>query len=720
IYAKQLRINAKRLAFNAKQLELDDKQLELSGQQRELDDEQRELNAQSSVSVVLELMASASARTTAIPVVDTPADNLINPTKSISPCLPIAAMPRLPVAALPAARPTAAQEGKRLAPINESPELPMAPKRHRGDGQITNDGATTGSSRTTGRSLSEQVAVERLIAALDVPAYFAPAAGAATFGNAPAVGFSDLDISALVAPTAGATTFGNAPAAGILAANVSAFAPAAGAPTFGVAPAISVSAVDFSDLFAPATSATTFGNAPAVGMPDLDISALVAPTAGATTFGNAPAAGILAANVSAFAPAAGAPTFGDAPAVGVSAVDFSDLFAPATSATTFGNAPAVGISAFGAPTFGDAPAISVSAVDFSDLFAPAAGATTFGNAPAVGAPTFGVAPAIGIPDLDISAFVTPAIGVPALVAPTVDVPNVDMRVSDSVTAAELLRMIYDVSGMVFDVSGEQVTSERLLVVLGEAPYVSLGYVLDAYRHIYGCALMPRTTSSQYRIATLARVVALEHWAPRLEGEVFEDIAGLDILCRRDKELGALRQNYREQLGLAEDPNAAVLGPRLCFVIVRMCQIPVDLLRGPMLSSMFLEVTGLDLHSLNVVTRNGVQPMEPSDLCEMVKTWINKLGRLLTKHNGMEQSLVEVRECNSFYEGQCSSSDTEGLVAKRMLMSNRFQSLLFLGLQEAKVEAVIKRLIYVSSKRISSRTKECLEQLSTSLQIQPDS
>ncbi|KAJ2078440.1 hypothetical protein GGI09_006792 [Coemansia sp. S100] len=152
----------------------------------------------------------------------------------------------------------------------------------------------------------------------------------------------------------------------------------------------------------------------------------------------------------------------------------------------------------------------------------------------------------------------------------------------------------------------------------------------------------------------------------------------------------------------------------------MCQIPADLLTGPMLSSMFLEVIGLDLHSLNVVTRHGVQPMEPSDLCEMVKTWIKKLGRLLTKHNGMEQSLVEVRECNSLYEGQCSSGDTEGLVAKRILMSNRFQSLLFLGLQEAKMEAVIKRLIYVSSKRISSRTKECLEQLSTSLQIQPGS
>ncbi|KAJ2010863.1 hypothetical protein GGI14_006320, partial [Coemansia sp. S680] len=87
IYAKQLELNTKRLGFNAKQLDLDDKQLQLDEQQRKLDDEQRELNAQSSVSVVFKLMASASARTPAIPV--------DAPTESISPCPPIAALPSL-------------------------------------------------------------------------------------------------------------------------------------------------------------------------------------------------------------------------------------------------------------------------------------------------------------------------------------------------------------------------------------------------------------------------------------------------------------------------------------------------------------------------------------------------------------------------------------------------------------------------------------------------
>ncbi|KAJ2034409.1 hypothetical protein GGI08_008948, partial [Coemansia sp. S2] len=396
----------------------------------------------------METISLASARTPAIPVVDATTDDSAMPTKLLSPCPPIAALPSLLIAALPAARPTTAQEGKRPAPTNESTELLMTPKRHRGSGQITNDGAATGSSLTNCGSLSEKVAIERLIAALDIPA--------------------------LVAPATGATTFGNAPAAGALAA---------------------------------------------------DVSALIAPAAGVPIFGNAPAIGVSAPNIS------------------------------------------------------------------------------------------------------------------ALVAPTVEVPAVDMRASDSITAAELLRMIYDVSDMVFDGSGEQVTSERLLVVLGEAPYVSLRYAQEAYRHIYGCALMPRTTSSQHRIATLASVVALEHWLPQLVEEDPAHISDLSIICRLDLERTKLRQNYLGQLGLANDPDAAVLGPCLCYVIVKMCSMSVDILTGPILRSMFLGATGLDLHSLNVVTEKGVQRMGAESISHMVVSWVGNIIKFIADDgNGLEGAL----------------------------------------------------------------------------------
>ncbi|KAJ2429559.1 hypothetical protein GGF41_001136 [Coemansia sp. RSA 2531] len=676
IFAKQLELNAKRLGFNAKQLDLTDKQLELDEQQRKLDDEQRELNGQSSVSVVFELMAPASARTPAIPVVDAPTDDPTNPTTEkllapitatltelISPCPTTAAMHHLLVAALTAARPTAAQEGKRPAPINESPESPIAPKRHRGDGLMTNDGATTSSSLTTCRSLSEKVAVERLIATLDIPAYFAPATGAPIFGVAPAAGVLDRDISSLVAPAAGAATFGVAPAVGVSDLDISALvAPAAGATTFGNAPAVGFSAVDFSDLVAPATGVTTFGVAPAAGILDHDISDLFTPAAGATTFGVAPAASVLDRDISALvAPATGVTTFGVAPAAGILDNDISDLFTPAAGATTFGVAPAA----------------SVLDRDISALFTPAAGATTFG-----------VASAAGILDRD-------------------------MRVSNSATAADTLLTVYDVSG-------EQVTSERLLVVFGASPYVSLEYALDAYSHIYGCELMPRTIPSQYCIATLAKVVALEHWAPQIDEEDFENTADLNILCRRDLERTELRQNYLKQLGLAEDSNTAVLGPRLCYIIVKMCSMSVDLLTGPILRSMFTDATGLDLHALNVVTEKGVQRMEASSICQMVQSCVGNLSKFIAD-NGVKASLAMARRCNRSYVTSCcdSSSDSTS-VAVDMLMNNEHDSKLFLGNQAADLEEPSKRLFFIASRNTSRLTKSYLKQLAMPLQIQPSS
>ncbi|KAJ2424581.1 hypothetical protein GGF41_002731 [Coemansia sp. RSA 2531] len=667
ILAKQLELNAKRLDLADKQINLANKQLELDEQQRKLDDEQRELNGQSSVSIVFELMASASARTTAIPVVDAP-------TESISPCPPIAALPSLLVAALPAARPAAAQEGKRPAPINELPESPIVPKRHRGKGQISNAGSMTSSSPITCHRLSEKVAVERLIAALDIPALVAPAAGTATFGNAPAIGVSALDFSALVAPAAGATTFGIAPAAGVLDRDISALiAPAAGATTFGVAPATGILDRDFSALITPAAGTTTFGNAPAIGVPALDFSGLIAPATGAPTFGVAPTAGVLDCDISALvAPAAGASIFGDAPTIGAHAADFSAYVAPVDAAQ------------FAAILNADQP------IDRHLATQEWVHRASRNNA--------------------------------SESSQVVKRQRLDMCVSDSVTATNSSCMIYDVSGIICDVSGRRVTSERLLVVLGEAPFLSLGYVQDVYRHIYGCALMPSTALPRERIATLASVVALEHWAPQLDEEGSEDIADLSILCRRDLERTELRRSYLEQLGLAEDANAAVLGPRLCFVVVRMCHIPADLLTGPMLSSMFLEVTGLDLHSLNVVTEKGVQRMSAKKLCRLVKKWVGNLVKFIADDgNGLEGSLSVATACNAAYSSKCSSASSDSTeVALSMLRSNKLYSTLFLGNGEAKWGALCRCLVYVSSKRISPRTKECLEQLSTSLQVQSGS
>ncbi|KAJ2462443.1 hypothetical protein GGI03_004467 [Coemansia sp. RSA 2337] len=551
----------------------------------------------------------------------------------------------------------------------------------------------------------------------------------------------------LNAPATGTTTFGNAPAVGVPAFDISALvAPAAGAPTFGDALAVGVSAFDVSDLVAPAVSATTFGDALAVGVSAFDVSDLVAPAAGAPTFGDARAVGVSAFDVSAFvAPAAGAPTFGDARAISVSAFDVSDLVAPAVSATTFGDARAVSVSAFDVSDL-VAPTAGVLDRDISALVAPAAGATMFGNAPTVSIPDLDISDfrtpaagalaadvlAVNFSAFDTSAFVAPAVNVPVDATQATAIPNdnqpigchlaaqarvhrtpcndapessllakrrrVDRHVSDSGTTV-------DPSCRLRDVSGRRVTSERLLVVFGASTYVSLGYIHEAYIHIYGCELMPRTFPPHEYIATLARVVALEHWAPHLEGEVFEDIAGRNILCRRDLELGALRQNYREQLGLADDPNAAVLGPRLCYVLVRMCSMSVDHLSAPVLRSMFMDATGLDLHTLNVVTEKGVQRMGANSIYQTVDTWM---------------MLVARPQCNAAYTTRCGSASDSTSVASDMLKNNEDDSRLFLGNQAADLEEPSKRLLFVASRNTSTLVKDGLEQLAMPLRVQNDS
>ncbi|KAJ2464390.1 hypothetical protein GGI03_003253 [Coemansia sp. RSA 2337] len=420
LHNRGLDLNSKRLGLNGSQVLLNAELLELYRRQHALNDEQLKLDSEQ-----LELTA-LSARTSAIPVVDAPTDDstieqllaLIAdmPTDLILSCPPIAALPSLLGAALPAARPTAAQEGKRPASTNESPESPVAPKRYRGDGQITSDDSTTGSSLTTCRSLSEGATVERLLVAIE--------------------------------------------------------------------------------------------------------------------------------------------------------------------------------------------------------------------------------------------------------------PSV-----------------------IFD----------------------LAFASAMYHRAHGCPLVPPGVKPRAFVTELVKLDGLEHWAKNSAA-----LAGLNVLRRRDLDAETLRLDVLQQLGLAEDLRAVVLGPRLCCVLVKICGMSIDQMTGPVISSAFFEVTGLHLHSLNVVTEEGVRQMTAKSICRALKKWICNHSKLLAKNSGMEKSLAEAVECNSFYEGKCSGGDSDGLVAKRMLKSNKYHSQAFLGIQEANLRELYKRLADIASKDTGTHAKECLEQLSIDLWNRPSS
>ncbi|KAJ2246232.1 hypothetical protein GGI13_005524 [Coemansia sp. RSA 455] len=152
----------------------------------------------------------------------------------------------------------------------------------------------------------------------------------------------------------------------------------------------------------------------------------------------------------------------------------------------------------------------------------------------------------------------------------------------------------------------------------------------------------------------------------------------------------------------------------------MCSISVDLQTGPILRSMFLGATGLDLHSLNVATEKGVQRMEANSICPMVKSWVSNFC-FITEDFSMEDTRRAATQCNVTYTIRCGiASSNNTSAALSMLKSNEDYSRLFLGNQAADFEEPSKQLFFVASGNTSPPIKDGLEQLAMPLRVQPSS
>ncbi|KAJ2880380.1 hypothetical protein H4R27_004755 [Coemansia aciculifera] len=180
------------------------------------------------------------------------------------------------------------------------------------------------------------------------------------------------------------------------------------------------------------------------------------------------------------------------------------------------------------------------------------------------------------------------------------------------------------SHIIFDCSGEEVTSAGILLTIGTFPYVGFEFVLEVYLQTYDCQLMAKGDKPQFLIRALARLEGLEHWVPQHEDSDSASLASVNLLRRTDMELGATRLRLLEQLGLAQDPKAAVLGPQLCYIIVSLCSMHVDQMTGPVIGELFNLMTGRHLHLLQVTTQNGTKPMAENDICVMAKEWVERL------------------------------------------------------------------------------------------------
>ncbi|KAJ2063057.1 hypothetical protein GGI17_002004 [Coemansia sp. S146] len=278
------------------------------------------------------------------------------------------------------------------------------------------------------------------------------------------------------------------------------------------------------------------------------------------------------------------------------------------------------------------------------------------------------------------------------------------------------------SHTIYDCSDDKVTIECLLAVIKPSIFFDLDFASKIYRQTYGCFLMACGIKPNHFVNKLAKVGGFEHWLPRLETTDSAGLARMNILRRCDPSLKEICLDVLQQVGLAENPDAVVLGPRLCHALVTMCGMRVGLMTGPVIDSMFWPITGRYLQTLYIATQQGIQHMTANSICQMVKHWVERLCQFIATNNGMKRSLVAARECNDYYKEQCggdSHGDPGGLLAKEILKSNILLSLLLLGIDMADLETFYKRLVHVASKHTNTHTKECLEQLSKQLSNWPN-
>ncbi|KAJ2688115.1 hypothetical protein IWW39_002458 [Coemansia spiralis] len=163
------------------------------------------------------------------------------------------------------------------------------------------------------------------------------------------------------------------------------------------------------------------------------------------------------------------------------------------------------------------------------------------------------------------------------------------------------------------------------------------------------------------------------------------------------EPGAPRQSVQARLGLEGGANRAVLAPVLFSTLVALCSAPVEDVSGPLLEGAFREATGLDLESVRVVFRHGIQTMASSDLAIKFKRWATNLHMLVQNSTSIDYVLDLTTVCNSAYDRECgndASGSTSGIneqAAQRVLSDRNLKGSLFLGLKPADISALCRQL-----------------------------
>ncbi|KAJ2828535.1 hypothetical protein GGI24_002366 [Coemansia furcata] len=273
-------------------------------------------------------------------------------------------------------------------------------------------------------------------------------------------------------------------------------------------------------------------------------------------------------------------------------------------------------------------------------------------------------------------------------------------------------------GAIYDQSGAEVTSKHLLAVIKPFVFIDLDLLLVIYHSTYGRQLISGHFNPRQLVKTLAKLDGFGYLTPRTSSEQSTNLAVSIFLQRCDLENETLRDNILLQLGLADDPNAVVLGSVLCFTLVTLCGTHMDQMTGSLLDQVFMAATRIKLQMLWVATASGTKQMSKDDICLTVKSWVEDLSNFVAL-NGIDSSLdIATHYYNQYVSGSSAGGDaSEGNVAARSDMKDEHNYWLLLGISADDLRELSKVLVHVAESGTSPQIKDCLRQVSMKLQHQ---
>ncbi|KAJ2808773.1 hypothetical protein H4S07_003335 [Coemansia furcata] len=271
-------------------------------------------------------------------------------------------------------------------------------------------------------------------------------------------------------------------------------------------------------------------------------------------------------------------------------------------------------------------------------------------------------------------------------------------------------------GAMYDQSGAEVTSERLLAVIDPFIFIDLDLLLVIYHSMYGRRLLSSDVSPLDFIQACTGRGTLRRWTPQLTEEHSVRLTHLDFIQRCDREPGDLTRSILRRLGLAHDTSAVVLSPVLCYTLVILCGTQMDRMTGQLLEQMFTAATRIKLQSLWIATEGGTNQMSEDDICLTVKSWVEDLSNFVAL-NGIDSSLdIATHYYNQYVSGsRAGGNASEGNVAARSNTNDGHYRWLLVGISADDLRKLYRVLIHVAESGTSPQIKDNLRRVSMELQ-----